>query len=106
MLLEKFPPSWNDFRNHLKHKKRDFTLHDLIGRMQTEEANRLKDKQVHLNNFSINLVESSGSARDRFKKGKSSQQDPQQKKAMAPKKSDNKIQKKTIACYCCGKLGH
>ncbi|KAK4404060.1 hypothetical protein Sango_0774600 [Sesamum angolense] len=22
VLLEKFPPSWNDYRNHLKHKKR------------------------------------------------------------------------------------
>ncbi|KAK4400304.1 hypothetical protein Sango_1136500 [Sesamum angolense] len=26
VLLEKFPPSWNDYRNHLKHKKRDLTL--------------------------------------------------------------------------------
>lgn len=26
MLIEKFPPSWNDYRNHLKHKKKDLTL--------------------------------------------------------------------------------
>ncbi|KAL0292118.1 UNVERIFIED_CONTAM: hypothetical protein Scaly_2604200 [Sesamum calycinum] len=26
VLLEKFPPSWNDYRNHLKLKKRDLTL--------------------------------------------------------------------------------
>ena len=29
--------------NHLKHKKRDMTLEELIGHMQIEEANRLKD---------------------------------------------------------------
>ncbi|KAA0051003.1 ty1-copia retrotransposon protein [Cucumis melo var. makuwa] len=23
VLLEKFPPSWNGYRNHLKHKKKD-----------------------------------------------------------------------------------
>lgn len=108
VLLEKFPPSWNDFRNHLKHEKRDFTLHDLIGRMQTEEANRLKDKQLLLviNNYSVNLVESSGSGKDRFKKTKIVQQGSQQKKYLAPKVADNKIQKKLISCYCCGKQGH
>ncbi|KAL0371534.1 UNVERIFIED_CONTAM: hypothetical protein Sangu_0471500 [Sesamum angustifolium] len=40
VLLEKFPPSWNDYRNHLKHKKRDLTLQELISHMRTEEANR------------------------------------------------------------------
>ena len=26
VLLEKFSPSWNDYRNHLKHKKKDLKL--------------------------------------------------------------------------------
>lgn len=26
ILLEKFPPSWDDFKYHLKHKKKDMTL--------------------------------------------------------------------------------
>jgi len=26
VLIEKFPPSWSDYRNHLKHKKKDLTL--------------------------------------------------------------------------------
>lgn len=25
-LLEKFPPSWNDYRKHLKHKEKDISL--------------------------------------------------------------------------------
>ncbi|XP_074288095.1 uncharacterized protein LOC141613255 [Silene latifolia] len=46
VLLEKFPPSWNEYRNHLKHKKKDLSLQELVGHMRTEEANRLKDKPV------------------------------------------------------------
>ncbi|KAA0041578.1 ty1-copia retrotransposon protein [Cucumis melo var. makuwa] len=45
VLLEKFPPSWNDYHNHLKHKKKDLKLPELISHMYTEEANRLKDKK-------------------------------------------------------------
>ena len=46
MLLEKFPPPWSDYRNQLKHKKKDKTLQELISHMKTEEANRLKDNKV------------------------------------------------------------
>ncbi|TYK30642.1 ty1-copia retrotransposon protein [Cucumis melo var. makuwa] len=45
VLLEKFPLSWNDYRNHLKHKKKDLKLQELISHMRTEETNRLKDKK-------------------------------------------------------------
>ncbi|GAA0143627.1 hypothetical protein LIER_04267 [Lithospermum erythrorhizon] len=44
VLLEKFPPSWSEYRNHLKHKKRNMPLQELISHMRTEETNRLKDK--------------------------------------------------------------
>ena len=39
VLIEKFPPSWSDYRNHLKHKKKDLTVQELISHMQTEETN-------------------------------------------------------------------
>ncbi|KAA0056743.1 ty1-copia retrotransposon protein [Cucumis melo var. makuwa] len=45
VLLKKSPPSWNDYRNHLKHKKKDLKLQELISHICTEEANRLKDKK-------------------------------------------------------------
>ena len=64
VLLEKFPPSWSEYRNHLKHKKKDLSLQELVGHMRTEEANRLKDKA--LKNVDApakaNLVESSSAA--------------------------------------------
>ena len=59
VLLEKFPPSWSDYRNQLKHKKRDLSLQELINHMKTEEANRLKDKHVlhSVNSVNANVVE-------------------------------------------------
>ncbi|KAL0290771.1 UNVERIFIED_CONTAM: Retrovirus-related Pol polyprotein from transposon TNT 1-94 [Sesamum angustifolium] len=93
VLLEKFPPSWNDYRNHLKHKKRDLTLQELISPMRTEEANRLKDKEISNSSFSIkaNFVEPSESSKDRFQhKGKKFKKNVQQK---SHKENDGKIQK-------------
>ncbi|XP_074299440.1 uncharacterized protein LOC141630542 [Silene latifolia] len=48
VLLEKFPPSWSEYRNQLKHKKKDMSLMELISHMRTEEANRLKDNLLCL----------------------------------------------------------
>jgi len=70
VLIEKFPPSWSDYRNHLKHKKKDLTLQELISHMRTEEANWLKDKleSLSLNSSKANFVESFVPPnRDRFK---------------------------------------
>ncbi|KAL0296088.1 UNVERIFIED_CONTAM: hypothetical protein Sradi_6660900 [Sesamum radiatum] len=106
VLLEKFPPTWNEYRNHLKHKKRDLTLQESISHMRTEEANRFKDNEISLSSLSTkaNLVESSGS-KDRFhqNKGKNFQKNNQHK---AFKGHDGKNQKNKQLCYCCGKPGH
>ncbi|KAL0317130.1 UNVERIFIED_CONTAM: hypothetical protein Sangu_2127300, partial [Sesamum angustifolium] len=106
VLLEKFPSSWSEYRNHLKHKKKDLNLQELISHMRTEEANRLKDKEISNSSisFKANLVESSPSRKDRFQpKGKKFQKGGQQKTF---KGNDGKIQKTKVTCYCCGKLGH
>jgi len=70
VLIEKFPPSWSDYRNHLKYKKKDLpVLQELISHVRTEEASRLKDKleSLLLNSSKANLVESSIRVnRDRF----------------------------------------
>ncbi|XP_074299405.1 uncharacterized protein LOC141630496 [Silene latifolia] len=82
VLLEKFPPSWSDYRNHLKHKKKDLSLQELVGHMRTEEANRLKDKPVSQPVKNILLWKHT--------------------------KPVAKIQKPKgpIVCYVCGKTGH
>ncbi|KAA0063949.1 ty1-copia retrotransposon protein [Cucumis melo var. makuwa] len=80
VLLEKFPPSWNDYRNHLKHKKKDLKLQELISHMRTEEANRLKDKKNGI-------------------KGKTQRRDNS-------RLLGGQIKKKKLVCYVCGKEGH
>nr|XP_033508327.1 uncharacterized protein LOC117273298 [Nicotiana tomentosiformis] len=85
VLLEKFPPFWSDYRNQLKHKKKNLTLQELISHMRTEEENLLKDEEferlkdkmkslslslsLSLNSSKANLVESSSTfVKDGFKR--------------------------------------
>lgn len=60
VLIEKFLPSWSDYRNQLKYKKKNLALQELINHLRTEEANRLKDKMnsLSLNSSYVNLIES------------------------------------------------
>ncbi|KAL0406618.1 UNVERIFIED_CONTAM: hypothetical protein Slati_3975700 [Sesamum latifolium] len=105
VLLEKFPPSWNEYRNHLKHKKKDLTLQELISHMRTEEANRLKDKKISnsFDSIKANLVEPFESSKNRFQyKDRKFKKGVQQKSL---KGNDGKIQKSKQLCYCCGKAG-
>ena len=108
VLIEKFSPSWNNYRNHLKYKKMDLTLQELISHMQTEVENWLKDKMssLSLNSVNSNLVESTVlSNKERFKgKGKKFQKPNhnfRNKNAV-----NKKIQKPKVVCYVCGKPGH
>jgi len=107
VLIEKLPPSWSDYRNHLKHKKNYLTLQELISHMGTEKANHMKDmmESLCLNSYQANLVEFAMSTnRDRFKgKGNKNLKPnyPEQHN-----KFSNKIQKLKGLCYLCGKLGN
>ncbi|KAA0062062.1 ty1-copia retrotransposon protein [Cucumis melo var. makuwa] len=106
VLLEKFPPSWNDYRNHLKHKKKDLRLPELISHMCTEEANRLKDNLAsqNLNSVNANLVESSFVNRDRTKQEKGHKGKNSEKRQF--KTTGGQIKKKKLVCYVCRKEGH
>ncbi|KAH0729580.1 hypothetical protein KY290_000714 [Solanum tuberosum] len=110
VLLEKFPPSWSDYRNQLKHKKKNLTLQELISHMRTEEANRLKDKmeELSLNSSKANLVESSGTVvKDRFTgKHKKVSKKEHMKKKNQFNKPESHIQKIKGPCFVCGKVGH
>ncbi|GAA0158755.1 hypothetical protein LIER_15700 [Lithospermum erythrorhizon] len=62
VLLVKFPSTWNEYRNRLKHKKKDMPLQEMISHIRTEEANQLKDKVDFVAQIStnVNLVETGG----------------------------------------------
>ncbi|KAL6311666.1 hypothetical protein AAG906_022598 [Vitis piasezkii] len=41
-IVEKLPPSWKDFKNYLKHKRKEMGLEGLIVRLKIEEDNHIK----------------------------------------------------------------
>ncbi|KAK3037617.1 hypothetical protein RJ639_030394 [Escallonia herrerae] len=45
-LIEKLPPTWKDFKNYLKHKRKEIKLEDLMVRLRIEEDNRQSEKKV------------------------------------------------------------
>ena len=58
-LIEKLSPSWKEYKNYWKHKKRDMSLEDLVVHIRIEESNREKDKNDLASELSskANLVE-------------------------------------------------
>ena len=94
-FIEKLPPAWKDFKNYLKHKRKEMTLEDLIVRLKIEEDNRHAEKRS-LRQSSIsaaNIVESVPNAKKR-------------KKNYGPKNHNNSNKKFKGSCYNCGKSGH
>ncbi|KAK3000796.1 hypothetical protein RJ639_021113 [Escallonia herrerae] len=46
VLIEKLPPTWKDFKNYLKYKRKEMKLEDLIVRLRIEEDNRQSEKKT------------------------------------------------------------
>ncbi|KAH1107292.1 hypothetical protein J1N35_011060 [Gossypium stocksii] len=46
-IIEKLPLAWNDFKNYLKHKRKEMSVEDLIVKLQIEEENRGTKKRIN-----------------------------------------------------------
>ncbi|KAH1121695.1 hypothetical protein J1N35_004855 [Gossypium stocksii] len=46
-IIKKQPPTWNDFKNYLKHKRKEKSVQDLIARVRIEEDNRGTKKKLN-----------------------------------------------------------
>ena len=57
-IIEKLPPSWKDFKNYPKHKRKEMQLEDLIVRFGIEEDNRSSERAVgnHYMESKANIV--------------------------------------------------
>ncbi|XP_048624732.1 uncharacterized protein LOC125592985, partial [Brassica napus] len=114
-FIEKLPPSYADFKNYLKHKKKKMGLEELIMRLQMESRNRIADK-VTAKEHNVNMAEHKG-------KGKAHTHSPAKlsKTVAALKASAKNFKNKGIEinanananvekfrgkCHYCHKVGH
>ena len=78
-LIEKLPHAWKDFKNYLKHKRKEMSIKDLIIRLPIEEDNRGSEKKGthNLGEAKGNFVgHGQGSKTKKHNKGKSSNLGP------------------------------
>ncbi|KAL5567734.1 hypothetical protein UlMin_024309 [Ulmus minor] len=99
-IIEKLPPAWKDFKNYLKHKRKEMSIEDLVVRLRIEEDNRCSEKRgYNLSVAKANVVEHGQSSK--FKKKKSNK-GPK----LGPKGGVSKKQKFQGKCFNCDKIGH
>ena len=57
-LIEKLPKGWKEFKNYLKHKRKEMSLEELIVRLRIEKDNRNSEKRAgkHPMEFKANVV--------------------------------------------------
>ncbi|XP_070047382.1 uncharacterized protein [Nicotiana tomentosiformis] len=93
-FIEKLPPLWKNFKNYLKHKRKEMTLEDLIVRLRIEEDNKATEKKSRGNStiMGANIVEEASTSKKR-------------KKSSGPKNYPSKKKFKGN-CHNCGKVGH
>ncbi|XP_016473600.1 uncharacterized protein LOC107795471 [Nicotiana tabacum] len=93
-FIEKLPPMWKDFKNYLKHKRKEMTPEDLIVRLRIEEDNNAAEKKCRGNStiMSANIVEEASTSKKR-------------KKPSGPKNYPSKKKFKGN-CHNCENVGH
>nr|GEV08330.1 hypothetical protein [Tanacetum cinerariifolium] len=62
-MITQLPPSWVDFKNYLKHKRKEMSVEDLIVRLLIEEDNKLAQKNTYTpDSAKANMVKHAGSS--------------------------------------------
>ncbi|XP_075112358.1 uncharacterized protein LOC142182206 [Nicotiana tabacum] len=68
-FIEKLPPLWKDFKNYLKHKRKEMTLEDLNVRLRIDEDNKAAENKSRGNStiMGANIVEEASTSKKRKK---------------------------------------
>nr|GEZ11029.1 hypothetical protein [Tanacetum cinerariifolium] len=111
-IIEKLPPSWVDFKNYLKHKRKKISVEDLVVHLCIEEDNRLALKDTCTpDSVKPNMAEHDRSSSRSNPKGKGKYKRKNDKKSkgkseyLAPK-AGIMNQKFQGTCYNCDQPGH
>ncbi|GKC54172.1 hypothetical protein Tco_1076917 [Tanacetum coccineum] len=80
-IIKKLPPSWVEFKNYLKHKRKEMSVEDLVVRLRIEKDNKLAQKNTYTPDFAkANMVEHAGSSSKSNSKAKGKGQGKNNKK--------------------------
>nr|GEZ41196.1 hypothetical protein [Tanacetum cinerariifolium] len=111
-IIEKLPPRWVEFRNYLKHKRKEMSFEELVVRLHIEDENRLAQKETYTpDSAKANMIEHVMSSLRSNPKGKGKDKRKNDKKSkgkseyLAPKAGIVK-QKFQGTCYNCDQPGH
>jgi hypothetical protein len=102
-IIAKLPPTWMDFVTSLKHKRKEFSIADLIGSLDVEEKVRAKDtrgKRV-VGTSSANVVQKNKTNKSHNNKKKNKQENP-----IKTKQTTNFKKKNKGNCFVCGDSSH
>uniref|UniRef100_A0A1U7WPX0 Uncharacterized protein LOC104226104 n=1 Tax=Nicotiana sylvestris TaxID=4096 RepID=A0A1U7WPX0_NICSY len=96
-IIEKLPPLWKDFKNYLKHKRKEMSLEDLIVRLRIEEDNKTAEKKGRGNStiMRANIVEATSQIKRKRKQASGPRNNPSKKRSVecrTPKKDKKKGQ--------------
>src|SRR5438105_12566221 len=103
-IIAKLPHSWKDFTTSLKHKRKEFSVADLIGSLDVEEKARAKDTRVkgHEGNSSTNLVQKKNFHSQKKAKNKAENKNNASQTTGFKKKKNNKKE----GCFVCKNSSH
>ncbi|XP_076902762.1 uncharacterized protein LOC143557610 [Bidens hawaiensis] len=107
-MIKKLPPSWVEFKNYLKHKRKEMTIDDLIVRLRIEEDNKRAQKCSLVDvSAKANLVKYGQSSKG-GNKGKGKGNKGKAKVDLGVKKGAVKKKPPPFQgpCYNCNEMGH
>ncbi|XP_076934704.1 uncharacterized protein LOC143601090 [Bidens hawaiensis] len=103
-IIEKLPPSWVDFKNYLKHKRKEMTIEDLVVHLCTEEDNKIALKRIDGPGITkANVVKHGQSSKGNKNSGKKNHG---KSFNLGPKRVVGKKKRFQGTCYNCGKQVH
>ncbi|XP_023755289.1 uncharacterized protein LOC111903763 [Lactuca sativa] len=67
-MFEKLPPGWIDFKNYLKHKRKEMSVEELVVRLRIEEDNRMAMKKgSEVESSKVHMVEADQTSKSKGK---------------------------------------
>ena len=69
-LIETFPNSWEDYKNSMKHKRKQMSLEDVLINIKVEEQNKTRDKAERAKELSSKETVVENRPRPKFNKPK------------------------------------